>query len=200
MHPNRAFHVADDEEALALAHRIGLAHIFLTDGDGAPMVAHAPVVRTGARALRFHLARANRVIRHLDGARVLLSLVGAHGYVTPSWYEPPGDQVPTWNYVGVEIEGRARILEEPGLIEQLDQLAAQHEPGLSPRPWTRDKMAPARFAAMLKAIIGFEVTVETVRSTIKLSQNKPDKDRAGVIAGLDAAGNHVLARAMRGGA
>lgn len=198
MHPNRAFHVADDEEALALAHRIGLAHIFLTDGGGAPMVAHAPVVRVGPRTLRFHLARANRAVKHLDGARVLLSLVGAHGYVTPNWYEPPGDQVPTWNYVGVEIEGRARALEEPGLVEQLDQLAAQHEPGLSPKPWTRDKMAPVRFAAMVKAITGFEVTVETVRSTIKLSQNKPDKDRAGVIAGLDAAGNHVLAAAMRG--
>lgn len=200
MHPNRAFHVLDDEAALDLAHRIGLAHIFLTGPDGAPIVAHAPVVRAGPRLFRFHLARGNRAVRHLEGARVLLSLVGAHGYVTPNWYQPPGDQVPTWNYLGVEIEGVARGIDQPALVAMLDQLAAQHEPGLSPKPWTRDKMAPARFDAMLKAITGFEVAVTEVRSTVKLSQNKAETDRAGVIAGLEAAGNAALAAAMRGGA
>lgn len=200
MHPNRAFHVLDDEAALDLAHRIGLAHIFLTGPDGAPIVAHAPVVRAAPRLFRFHLARGNRAVRHLDGARVLLSLVGAHGYITPNWYDPPGDQVPTWNYLGVEIEGIARVVPEPDLVDQLDRLAAEHEPGLSPKPWTRDKMAPARFAAMMKAITGFEVEVTEVRATVKLSQNKPEADRLRLIAGLEAAGNAALATAMRGGA
>lgn len=200
MHPNRAFHVLDEEGALDFAHRIALAHIFLTGPEGAPIVAHAPIVRAGPRLFRFHLARGNRAVRHLDGARVLLSLVGVHGYISPNWYQPPGDQVPTWNYVGVEIEGVARVVPEPELVDQLDRLAAEHEPRLSPKPWTRDKMAATRFEAMLKAIIGFEVEATEVRSTVKLSQNKSETDRAGVIAGLEAAGNAALASAMRGGA
>lgn len=198
MHPDPRFAVADEEAALALAGEIGLAQIFVAAVDG-PVVAHAPVVREGARALRFHLSRGNRACRHLDGARVLLSLVGANGYVTPNWYRPPGDQVPTWNYVAVEIEGIVRLMPDDSLIEQLDALAAAHEPGLSPKPWTRHKMSPARFDAMRRAILCFEVTVETARATVKLSQNKGEEDRAGVIAGLQATGNRMLAAAMTHG-
>jgi len=195
MHPNRAFHDLSDEAALALADEIAFAHVAAVI-DGRPAVAHAPVVRSGDRAFRFHLARGNRLTRHLDGAPVLLSLVGAHGYITPNWYDPPGDQVPTWNYLAVEIDGTARLMPDEDLIEQLDRLAEVHEPGLSPRPWTRAKMDPAKFDAMRKAITGFEVSVEAVRVTRKLSQNKPLNDRFGVVRGLQAAGNHALAALM----
>jgi transcriptional regulator len=196
VHPNRTFHDLSDEDALVLAERLGFAHIFAATSGG-PMVAHAPVVRAGERAFRFHLARGNRLSGHLDGAAVLLSLTGPHGYITPNWYDPPGDQVPTWNYLAVELDGIARLLPDEALIEQLDRLAELYEPGLSPRPWTRGKMDPARFDAMRKAIRGFEVEVTAVRVTRKLSQNKPAEDRAGVMAGLVASGNVALAQAMR---
>jgi transcriptional regulator len=198
MHPNPAFHDRDEEAALAAAERIAFAHIVAVV-DGVPVVAHAPVVRAGERAFRFHLARGNRLTPHLDGARVLLSLVGAHGYVTPNWYRPTGDQVPTWNYVAVELEGTAQLLPDVALVEQLDRLAEVHEPGLSPAPWTRGKMDSAIFDAMRKAIRGFEVMVDALRITSKLSQNKPTHDRDGVIAGLEASGNTALALAMRSG-
>lgn len=196
MHPSRAFHDLDEEAALAAAERIAFAHI-VTVVDGAPMVAHAPIVRAGERAFRFHLARGNRLTQHLDGARVLLGLVGEHGYITPNWYRPPGDQVPTWNYVAVELEGNARLLSDEALVEQLDRLAEVHEPGLSPVPWTRSKMDPAKFDAMRKAIRGYEVAVDAVRVTNKLGQNKPLPDREGMIAGLEASGNAALAAAIR---
>jgi transcriptional regulator len=165
--------------------------------DGVPAAAHAPIVRAGDRAFRFHLARGNRLTPHLDGARVLLSLVGEHGYITPNWYRPPGDQVPTWNYVAVEIDGTTRLLPDEALVEQLDRLAEVHEPGLSPVPWSRAKMDPAKFDAMRNAIRGFEVTVEAIRVTNKLGQNKSAHDREGVIAGLEASGNTTLAAAIR---
>lgn len=195
MHPNRAFHDLDEEAALAAAERTAFAHIFVAGEP--PVVAHAPIVRAGARAVQFHLARANRATARLDGARVLLSIVSAHGYITPNWYDPPGDQVPTWNYLAIELDGVARLLSDAALIEQMDRLSELHEPGLSAVPWTRRKMDPARFDAMRKAILGFEVTIEAIRVTNKLSQNKPARDRAGVIAGLEAAGNTALASAMR---
>ena len=196
MHPSRAFHDLPDEEALALAERLAFAHIFAATSAG-PMVAHAPVVRAGERAFRFHLARGNRLTAHLDGANLVMSLAGAHGYITPNWYDPPGDQVPTWNYLAIELDGAARLLSDEALIDQLDRLAELHEPGLSPNPWTRAKMDPAKFDAMRQAIRGFEVEVTAVRVTRKLSQNKPMQDRAGVVAGLAASGNAALAEAMR---
>lgn len=196
MHPNKAFRFDSDAAMLDWAFARGFAHVLAATTEG-PMVAHAPIVPADGAA-RFHLARGNRLAPLLDGARVILSIAGPDGYVTPNWYADPVQQVPTWNYVAVEIEGIARVLDEDGLIEQLDTLAAIHEPRVIPEnPWTRAKLDDARFHAMLRAIIGFEVTIEAVRGTSKLGQNKAEADRAGATKGLARAGHTELADLMR---
>lgn len=191
MHPNPLFR-PDPASLLEQAAAIGFAHIFTATPAG-PLVAHAPVTLHGDR-LRFHLARANRLHQHLNGAPVLLSLATPDGYVSPNWYARPGNQVPTWNYIAVEIEGVVRAIPEDALLEQLDALADRHEP--RPHPWTRAKAAPAAITTMLRAIEGFEIEVTAARGTTKLSQNKNAADRAGVIAGLRARGEQALAAAM----
>ncbi len=191
MHPNPAFR-PDPATLLEQAAAIGFAHLFVATPAG-PMVAHAPVTLHGDR-LRFHLARANPLHRHVDGAMLLASIAGPEGYVSPNWYVRPGNQVPTWNYIAIEIEGIARALADAALLDQLDTLADRHEP--RPNPWTRAKADPAAITAMLRAIEGFEIEVTAVRGTTKLSQNKNAADRAGVIAGLRARGEDALAAAM----
>lgn len=196
MHPNPAFR-SDAAAMLRRAAAIGFAHLFLATTEG-PMVVHAPITLAGDDAIRFHVARGNRAFHHLEGARVLASVTGAQGYVTPNWYADPATQVPTWNYLAVEIEGPVRVLGEDELTGQLDTLAAEHEPRVIPdNPWTRAKLDDTRFRAMLRAIGGFELAVEAVRSTAKLSQNKSAEDRARVIDGLLASDNAALAAAMR---
>jgi transcriptional regulator len=191
MHPNPAFRPETDT-LLDQAAAIGFAHLFVATPAG-PMVAHAPLTRHGD-ALRFHLARANRLHPYLNGAIVLASLAAPDGYVSPNWYAKQGDQVPTWNYVAVEIEGVAHAIPEAALLEQLDALADAHEP--RPGPRTRANTDPEAIAAMVRAIEGFEVAVTAIRGTTKLSQNKPAADRAGVIAGLRARSDAALAEAM----
>ena len=191
MHPSG--HFRSDLDAVAYAAATGFAHIFAVTPEG-QMVVHAPVTRHGDR-LRFHVARGNRIARHLDGATVLLSVVGPHGYISPNWYAPPGNQVPTWNFVAVEIDGQASAVADDLLVEHLDTLAAVHEP--RPSPWTRDKMDNGVFRKMLGGIRGFSVTIAATRTTDKRSQNKTDADRAGVVAGLEGEGNAALAAAMR---
>ena len=197
MHPNKAFRFNSDAAMLDWAFARGFAHILAATAEG-PMAAHAPIVPAGDTAARFHVARGNRLTPLLDGARVVLSVAGPDGYITPNWYADPAQQVPTWNYVAVEIEGTVRAIDEQGLIEQLDTLAAIHEPRVIPEnPWTRAKMDDARFRAMLRAIIGFEVTIEAIRGTSKLGQNKADTDRLGAVEGLARSGNTALAELMR---
>lgn len=192
MHPNRLFR-AETDGLLERAAAIGFAHVFANTAAG-PMVVHAPVTLHGER-LRFHIARANRIADHLDGADLLLSIVGEHGYISPNWYTGPRDrQVPTWNYTAIEIEGRAAALGDEGLTEQLDALAAAHEPRVNPAdPWTRAKTDPDFYARLLRAVRGFELAVTATRGTIKLGQHKSAIDRAGVKAGLIASGNGALA-------
>lgn len=182
MHPNPAFR---PEETALLDRAVGFAHLFAATPVG-PMVAHAPLTRHGDE-LWFHLARGNRLFAHLDGVTVLASVAGPDGYVTPNWYAKPGNQVPTWNYTVVEVEGVAHALPEVALIEQLDALADRNEP--RPNPWTRAKTDPAAVAAMLRAIGGFRIEVTALRGTDKLGQNKAAADRAGAIAGLRALAN-----------
>ena len=67
----------------------------------------------------------------------------------------------------------------------LDDLSAREEARLAPKaPWTRQKMSPGRFEAMLAGIQGFRLRPHRLEGTFKLSQNKPADERARVAAAL----------------
>ena len=166
MHPNSAFRPRQDDLAELLVREIGFAAIFANTPDG-PRVAHAPVVLSDDRTtLQFHLARGNALTRHLAGANALAVVQGPDAYVSASWYAD-ADQVPTWNYVAIEMEGVARKLDDAELVAQLDTLSAQHEAraGANP-PWTRHKMNPALFSKLTGAITGIEIRIAAWRPTI----------------------------------
>lgn len=190
MHPNPAFRPKGD--LLERAAAIAFAHLFAATPAG-PMVAHVPLTLHGDQ-LWFHVARANRIHAHLDGATVLASVAGPDGYLSPNWYGNPGNQVPTWNYVSIEIDGIARALTDARLREQLDALADRHEP--RPDPWTLAKTDPVVIDKLLRAIQGFAIEVTAVRGTDKLAQHKSVDDRTRFIAALRARGNAGLADAM----
>lgn len=197
MHPNSAFRPRQDDLAELLVREIGFAAIFAGTPDG-PRVAHAPVMLSDDRTtLQFHLARGNALTRHLARANALAVVQGPDAYISASWYAD-ADQVPTWNYVAIEMEGVARKLDDTELVAQIDTLSAQHEArvGANP-PWTRDKMNPALFSKMTGAIVGFEMRISAWRPTIKLSQNKSAEERGRVVEGVEATGHGALAQLMR---
>jgi transcriptional regulator len=196
MHPNRSFEWTDPEAMLAFVQQISFGTIFAAGPDGLFAV-HAPVMADAPGRVRFHISRSNRAAAALEGGRALLSCVGPDAYISPDWYGTP-DQVPTWNYLAVEAEGPLRPMEEVELIVLLDDLSAEQETRLAPKtPWTRDKLNPRRFDAMLRAIVGYEMTIETLRGTRKLGQNKKPAELEGAAAGLEAAGNPAMAALMR---
>lgn len=191
MHPNRSFAWTDRDEMLAFVREMSFCTIFVA-GDDRLVAVHGPVVAEAGR-LRFHLSRANRAAAALDGARALVSCVGPDAYVSPDWYGSD-DQVPTWNYVAVEIEGSLSRMDEAALVAQVDALSAEHEERLTPKPvWTRAKMSPGRFEAMTKAIVGYELWIEEMRGTRKLGQHKRAGERSGAVAALRALGRSEIA-------
>ena len=192
MHPSRSFAWNDRDEMLAFVAEMAFATIFVAGPHGNHVV-HVPVVSHGPGALRFHVARTNAATNGMDGAQALLSSTGCDAYISPDWYETP-NQVPTWNYVAVEVEGQLKRLNDEELVTQLDALSAVHEARLAPkRPWTRAKMQPGSFEAMTRGIVGFELGIDAVRGTRKLSQNKQPADREGVLAALRAGGQSDMA-------
>lgn len=163
----------------------------LVDGD--IHLAYVPLVLDDAPepfgAARFHLARVNPLAKIADGAALKLSWLGAHAYISPDWYEEKA-QVPTWNYIAAEATGRAERMDADALRTQIDELAAQEEAALLPKPpWTTANVGPGDIDKMLAAIVGFRVVFETLEGKAKLSQNKSAADLAGVVTGLQERGD-----------
>ena len=196
MHPHPDFRWEDRAELRGFAEQIGFGALFAATPDG-PRVAHLPVVFLGETQLGFHIARGNGIVRHLDGQTALFVVQGPDAYISPDWYGLP-DQVPTWNYLSVELEGTVRKMGRDALIAQVDLLSAAHEGGLAPKaPWTRDKMTPGYFERLLGGITGFTMDITGWRGTKKLGQNKHEAARAAVAEALDARGQRAMAHLMR---
>ena len=201
MHPNPAFrHGARDDVGRALLEtmidEVGFGMVFAQTPDG-PRVAHVPLLAPQPGIVQFHLARGNALTRHLDGMTVLAVINGPDGYVSPRWYADP-EQVPTWNYVALELEGRVRQLDAAGLLAQITALSDQHEARVAAgTPWTMDKLPEAKSRALQSAIVGFEIEVVAWRETLKLSQNKSAEERERVASGLEGAGAAGIAALMR---
>ena len=197
MHPTSAFR--DDDRAFqkALIERIGFGMIFASTPDG-PRVAHTPIVMTGGRTAQFHLARSNALTRHLTDGPALIVVNGPDAYISARWYAQ-ADQVPTWNYVAMELEGRCVRLDDAGLRQLLRAIGDRHEGRIETgEPWTMDTMSQQHLDALLKGIVGFEMRITEWRETVKLSQNKSDDERRRVIDGLRANGSPAMAALMEG--
>jgi len=197
VHPNAAFRWTDRDAMRAMVADIAFGALFAGTPDG-PRVAHVPAVWLDDDTLGLHVARGNGITRHLDGAKALFTVLGPDGYVSPDWYGLGPQQVPTWNYVAVELEGVARRMERDALVAQIDQLVADHESRIADhQPWTRAKMEPKAFDAMLNAITGFRIEIVAWRGTLKLGQNKPDAARGAAADAVAANGRPAIARLMR---
>lgn len=196
MHPNFAFRWNDRNALRAIAREIGFGTVFSATPDG-PRVAHVPFVFLDDDRIGFHLARGNGLTKHLDRAEALFVVNGPDGYISPDYYEMD-DQVPTWNYLALELQGRVSRMSVEELTAQVDLLSAEQESRLAPKPeWTRGKMSDGLFDKMLGAIVGFEMTITAWRSTAKFGQNKPDEARGLAADALEARGNKAMAHLMR---
>lgn len=196
MHPNAAFRFDDRDALRAFSREIGFGTVFAATPDG-PRVAHVPFVFLDDDRIGFHLARGNGLTKHLDKAEALFVVNGPDGYISPDWYGID-DQVPTWNYLALELQGPVRRMSADELTAQVDALTVEQESRLAPKPeWTRAKMSAGLFDKMLGAIVGFEMTVTAWRSTAKLGQNKPSQARNLAADALDARGNRAVALLMR---
>lgn len=183
MHPAPTFHWDARDELRAFITERAFATVCATV-EGVLVVAQVPVLVDGERLL-LHLSRGNPLSLALP-QRVHVVVSGADAYVSPDWYSDP-HQVPTWNYVSVEVAGILEATDDAGLLEILRKQSAAYEARIVGKaPWTVEKLPPAVLAAKLRGIIGATLAIESIRGTRKLSQNKGEADRAGVAAGLDA--------------
>lgn len=214
----------DQEACRALVERVG-AGLWITPHDGGvPSVTLLPTLWRGD-ALIAHASGHNEQFTALRGpvaCRVVFQ--GPDAYISPRWYpsvQPPaeggaargraeGRAVGTWNYEQVQVAGVLRAhTDGDRLRREVAELAELHDAArlgdgcpadLHRGPWRTGEMPADYFDAMLRGIVGLELTVTDVTGRFKLAQNRTSQDRDGVDDGLRRRGRPAdlaVAEAMR---
>lgn len=161
--------------------------ILMTNGSSIPDVTHLPFLleRTpsGIGKVIGHCARANPIWKSFENQEVLITFLGPHAYISPSWYEPDPQNVPTWNYAVVHVRGRALIIEDTeSKLFCLQQLVKYHENKYG----TGWELNPNMTASdpMLSQIVVFEVPLDNVEAKFKMNQQHSENNKKGVVEGL----------------
>ena len=193
------------EKELDASHQLVRDHSFgmlMVNGDQVPEVSHLPLhLKTDSNHDRIlgHLALANPQAAWIENDKPALAVFsGVDSYISPRWYVDE-NQVPTWNYQVVHAHGTLRRIDETSeLMRLLNQLTKQHESDAE-HPWSADWDNP-KISRLLKAIVGFELTVEHWEGKSKLGQNRDFQDRESLKVHLknsEDASRNKLAEVMK---
>ena len=164
---------------------------------GELVVNHLPFLIDSSRGefgtLVGHVARANPIWKAIvDNTPSVVVFQGSDKYITPSWYpskQETGKAVPTWNYVVVHAHGSPRVIQDKEWLRaHVAALSDRHEHAL-PVPWKLTDSPAEYIEALLNAIVGIEIPLDSLRGKWKLGQNRTAADLAGVVAGLSADGD-----------
>jgi transcriptional regulator len=176
----------------------------VTQCDSGLVANHVPVQALGEPkplgCIRGHIARANPLWwDHRPETQALAIFQGPQVYISPSFYpskSKTGEVVPTWNYAVVHASGTLRFIQDTGWLRDfVAGLTATHE---APRsmPWKIDDAPAPYIDKMLSLIVGFEFSIAALSGKWKVSQNRSQEDREGVVRNLrnaDDADSHEMA-------
>ena len=170
----------DQKSAMELVADYPFATLMTVIDHEEPQITYLPLSLED-KALWGHMAKSNPHWRRFAQGRTMALFHGPHAYVSPSWYSVPADNVPTWNYAVVHFSGPPEILNQAGTRRVVKQLVTRFDPdgGVT---------GAEKIEKLLDGIVGFRIPIMRAETKFKMSQNKPEADRAGVIAGLRANG------------
>jgi transcriptional regulator len=142
--------------------------------------------------LHGHVARGNSVWKSVaPDSPVLVIFGGANHYLTPTWYpskQEHGKVVPTWNYSVVHAHGTIRFEDNrEQTLQCVTELTDSQEQGRADR-WRVTDAPPGYIDASVKAIVGFQIRVNSLVGKFKASQHRPQDERDSVRQALETQG------------
>ncbi|MGV0762262.1 FMN-binding negative transcriptional regulator [Tistrella mobilis] len=190
-------HYRTDDPAAILGWlaRFPFGTLVTAGADGLPLATSLPVITEGqdpdditGLTIAAHMARRNPHAAALStGMPALLVVNGPDAYISPAWYESPVN-VPTWDYVGLQIRGRLTVIDDrDGLLDLMRRQIAAFE-ARTATGWALDKAPEPHVDRLIQGVVGLRIQVERIDCMQKLSQNKPT-DRPTIQAALRASGS-----------
>jgi transcriptional regulator len=173
--------------------------VLVAAGPAGLVANHIPLIRLenpdadGRMLLRGHVARANDFWQTTAAESSVLAIFGGlDRYISPAWYPTKaetGEVVPTWNYSVVHAHGRITFTQDAVWLRALVEALTNRHEGVRAVPWKVSDAPSGYVDRMLKSIVGFEIAVERLEGKFKSSQNRTERERAGVVKGLTADGD-----------
>jgi transcriptional regulator len=187
MYIPRQFALSDEETEAALA-QAGFGQL-VTHASSGFIVTPLPLLYDQAQhSLIGHVSRANPHW-HADGRESVAIFPGPQAYISPGFYATKaetGKVVPTWNYEVLNVYGRLVAHDDADWVLNLvTTLTNRHEQRRA-EPWQVTDAPESYTRAQLRAIVGVELVISKVEGKAKMSQNQPERNRTGVVAGLKA--------------
>jgi transcriptional regulator len=144
-----------------------------------------------------HMSKANLLWKTFErNPEVLVIFLGAHTYISPTWYNHVN--VPTWNYQSVHVYGKPRIVSDHDeAYGILSRLVAKYENGSS---YSMETLPQDFLQKEMKGIVAFQVEVTRLEANYKLSQNRDDESYRSVVSHLGERTDemsHGVAKAMK---
>ena len=144
-----------------------------------------------------HISKLNPQCENFTENGIALAIFsGAHSYISSSWYDY--EEVPTWNYLAVHVEGKIEILNEEQKLLHLENLVNKYEKNsenpISTKSLSKETMSQAN------GILAFNIIVSNIDAVKKLSQNKSENNKKSIISHLEKSGNEgakVIAEEMK---
>jgi transcriptional regulator len=168
----------DQQVVLDFIHQHPFAFIAGCDENNKPVATQIPVFieeRGGKLYLSGHMMKQTDHHKAFEkNPNALCVFTGHHTYVSATWYADP-NQASTWNYMSVHVKGQLKFLNEEALMEVLKKSSLHFENGNHHSSTVYDNLPEDYRNKLIKAIVAFEVEVESIDNVFKLSQNR-DKE------------------------
>lgn len=130
-----------------------------------------------------HISRANPQAKTLtNGDEVLCDFLGAHTYISSSWYDHIN--VSTWNYEAVQIYGKIELMNHDELYQHLDKLTSKYEKSQQCPMMVKD-MGKEFVEKEMKGAFGLKIIPTEIFIKQKLSQNRKEDDFENIILNLE---------------
>lgn len=180
----------EDPESIRTVLRENSFGILINQTNGKLCATHIPIEleinADGKEVLQGHVSKLNpQAAGFAQNDSVLAVFTGPHSYISSSWYDH--ENVPTWNYLAVHVYGRIKIVDETVAIASLKKLVDKYE--VNSECPVRVEDLSAKTMREVKGIITFEIEIDEIQATKKLSQNRDAKNYANIITELEKTKN-----------
>ena len=128
----------------------------------------------------------------------LAVFTGPHVYVSGTWYSDP-HQASTWNYMSVHAKGNIKFGDHNDLVAILRRLTLHYENNNTASTTIFDNLSSEYLKPLVKAIVAFEVEINSIENVFKLSQNRDEESYNNIIAKLEEQGSdgQFIAKEMK---